>query len=415
MKSTFKILFILRNRLNKDGLATLTIRITVNEERTEINSTIYLNPKDWDQGCRKVRGKSKHALEINNSIDNIRDYLNSLYREIQAEDGTVQLQKLRDRFLGVKEKAYSLLDHFDKIIAQKNALADKTITKDTVDKYRCSKSKVEIFIKSHYKEEDIELKELNYDFINNYKVFLLSEGKCEHNTMVRHMRYLKQVTTDAIKCNLIPKDPFYGLVLSSKRGKRKYLTEPELLTMMRKTFENQVLEEVRDIFVFSCFTGLPYVDIKSLSVTDIMENQKGQKFISKDRQKTGNESYIPLLDMAEQIINKYKERNLPEGRIFPVSACQVMNRYIKEIAALCNINKNLSTHCGRHTYATLMLTKGISVESVSKMLGHTDIRTTQIYAAIMHEKVDSEMDNIRNKFDYLPELAKLKEENIINR
>ena len=230
------------------------------------------------------------------------------------------------------------------------------------------------------------------------------------------MRYLKQVITDALKCNYITRDPFYNIPLTSKRTNPKYLTEAELAKILHAPFENKILEQTRDIFIFCSLTGLSYIDIKHLTPRHLITDQNGKEYIIKDRKKTGNQSFIPLLSPAKQIIEKYQSqnqnhyqyiknqknnnnRNDTDNTLFPISPCQSMNRYLKEIAALCGIDKNLTTHCGRHTCVTLMLTKGVSIESVSKMLGHSDIKTTQIYAKILNEKVQAEISEVESKLN----------------
>lgn len=355
MRSTFRILFLLRKTLNKEGLNNLMVRLTIEKDRLEFSSKILVHLKDWDSHSGKLKGRSKNALEINNTIDFIRNRLVQLYQEIQEADGFVTVEKLRNRFLGVEERADTLLSLFDKKIAQKQSIAGISIRQEAVDKYVCTRSKVSEFISHYYKRSDMPIKELWYDFITNFELFLQSQYKCKHNTIVRHMRYLKQVTTDALKSRKIVADPFYGITFSSRRGDREYLTEIELMTIMNKEFSSKQLEEVRDIFIFCCFTGLAYVDVSRLTTLDIITKGEGERYIIKDRTKTGVQSYIPLLDIPLMILDKYKGRELPNGRLLPVCACQNMNIYIKEIAVLCGINKKLSTHLARHKQSPYQL------------------------------------------------------------
>jgi site-specific recombinase XerD len=280
-------------------------------------------------------------------------------------------------------------------------LAKASINQSAVVKYENTRSRLMEFIPQCCNTKDIAIKDVNYDFITGFDTFLRTTYNCRHNTVVKYLRYLKQVTTEAIKSGLICIDPFMDIKLSSKKGNRKYLTKEELKTIMSGNFVSETLTEARDIFVFGCFTGFAYVDISKLTKDDIIEGENNQKFIIKDRTKTSVESFVPLFDTPLKIISKYEKLNLSGNKLFPVSACQVYNRYLKEIAALCDITKTLSSHVARHTFATLMLTEGISVESVSKMLGHTDIRTTQIYARILNEKVISETSQKKPDIDSL--------------
>lgn len=402
MKSTFRILFLLRtSQLSKDGLATLMIRITISGSIVEFSSKLRIKPSLWNNGARRVNGKSKYATDMNHTIDTIRARLLNSYLELFDKDGIVTPRKLRNYFLGIEESKYSLLSLFNKKITQKGRLINTAISKETYGKYVCTRDKIKSFLKSYYKVEDITMRDVNYDFIVNYEIYLRSEGKCGHNTTVRHLRYLKQVTSDAIKCKYISFDPFNEIRLTSQKGNREYLTLTELINIASKEMQSETLKEMRDIFIFSCFTGLAFIDLNSLKYSDIYVNENGKRYISKNRSKTGVKAYIPLLDIPELILEKYKNRILTNERILPVTPCQSMNRYIKEITAYCGINKKISTHCGRHTFATLMLTKGVPIESISKMLGHTDISTTQIYARILNVKVDEDMTKVQNQFDEL--------------
>ena len=350
MRSTFKVLFIIRaGRLNKAGKATLMIRITIDKKFSEFSSKLSVSPEHWDSKMGRMKGRSVSSLEVNKAIDVMLTRLNNQYLIIMEKDGYVTAEKLRDHFLGFGESKNTLLILFDKKIEQKRALAGKSIQQSAVDKYICTKDRVRGFIESYYQKTDLPIKEVAYDFITNFDIYLRSVHNCGHNTVVRHMRYLKQVTTDALKCRHILYDPFYDFELSSKKSVPKFLTEDELLCILNKKFESELLNQVRDFFIFCCFTGLAYIDVFKLKKQDIITKADGEQFIIKDRSKTGNESHIPLLEIPQMILRKYEDANLPNEQLLPVSACQNMNIYIKEIAALCGINKNLSTHCGRHS------------------------------------------------------------------
>ena len=405
MSSTFRILFLLRKtKLNKEGYGKIVIRVTINGEVTEFSSKLAVKPEDWNPKAGKMLGKTKVAKEINNSLNQILIHLNDKFKTLIDREGNVTPEKLRDAYLGLEDKKYTILNLFDDKIEEKKKLVGVSIHELTVEKYQCTRSKLAEYIKTHYHTSDLPIKEIGYSFIMDFDLFLRSEYKCGDNTVVRHLRYLKQITTDAFKRHYITVDPFGDITLTSKKGKRNYLSEEELKIILNKKFGSETLEQVRDVFVFCCFTGLAYVDVFNLTMSDIVENGKGDKFIIKDRTKTGVESYVPLLETPLKILEKYKQRDLKNNRLLPIGACQNMNIYIKEIAAICGINKNLSTHCGRHTFATLMLTKGISIESISKMLGHTDVRTTQIYAKILNKKVDNEIDKIKDDLNELGDL-----------
>jgi site-specific recombinase XerD len=214
---------------------------------------------------------------------------------------------------------------------------------------------------------------------------------------VKHLRYLKQIITNALKNRFITIDPFDDYKLGYKPVNKEYLIEPEIKQLLTKKFTAKRLEEVRDVFVFQCFTGIAYIDAANLTHDNIIEDGFGQKWIRLNRQKSSVQANIPLLEIPLAILKKYK--NLKDEKLLPIHSNQKMNEYLKEIAALCGINKRLTSHCGRHTFGTIMLTKGVSIESVSKMLGHTNITTTQIYAKVLNQKISSEVNKVRGEFD----------------
>ena len=208
---------------------------------------------------------------------------------------------------------------------------------------------------------------------------------------------MKKVLTTALKNKYISTDPFDDYKLGYKPVKKEFLIEPEIKKLMNKKFDVPRLEEVRDVFLFQIFTGLAYIDAANLTEENIIEDGFGQKWIQLTRQKSSVQANIPLLDVPLSILKKYE--GLENGKLLPIHTNQKMNEYLKEIAALCGINKRLTTHCGRHSFGTIMLTKGVSIESVSKMLGHTNITTTQIYAKVLNQKIFTEVNKVRGEFD----------------
>lgn len=403
--STFKILFVVRKRnASKDGTVIISIRITIEGKSTEFSSKIKIPPSLWDAKNGRVKGKSRIAMDANTALDQIKSRLYVVYRDLENKFGYATPQSLKNAFLGVVEKKMTLLFLMTRKIEQKTSLVGNTIKEAAIVKYKETNKKLQQFIPIFNKTTDISIKEVNYDFITNFDIYLRSKCNLHHNTVVKHLRHLKQITTEAMKSGLIQIDPFMNITLSSKKGYRKFLTKEELGKIMNLDLVSDVLKEARDIFVFQCFTGFAYIDLTKLTVDDIIEGEDNRQFIIKNRTKTEVESFVPLFAIPLKIIKKYREKKLPDKKLLPVRSCQVLNRYLKEIAGLCGIQKKLSSHCGRHTFATLMLTEGISIESVSKMLGHTDIKTTQIYAQILNQKVVSEAEQKRSDIDLLSKL-----------
>ena len=291
----------------------------------------------------------------------------------------------------------TILSLSDLKVEQKKSLVGRTIRRTTLSKYLATKNRISDFVQYQYNKNDLPIKEVNFQFVSDYEVYLKSVCNCGHNSCVKHLRYLKQIISNALKNRYITVDPFDDYKLVCKPVNKEYLIEPEIKLLLTKKFTAKRLEEVRDIFVFQCFTGIAYIDAANLAPDNIMEDGLGQKWIRLNRQKSSVQANIPLLEIPLAILKKYN--HLKNGKLLPIHSNQKMNEYLKEIAVLCGINKRLTTHCGRHTYATIMLTKGVSIESVSKMLGHTNIATTQIYAKVLNQKIASEVNKVQKEFD----------------
>ena len=248
------------------------------------------------------------------------------------------------------------------------------------------------FMKKKYNITDIPLREIKYQFIVDLEFFLRTEYKYSQNTTYKCMKFFKQVINKAIRAGMITVDPFNGYKISIERVDRGFLSEDDLTKMMSKTFASKRLEQVRDIFIFACFTGLAYIDLANLRVDNIQKMFDGRLWIVTHRQKTNTKVTVPLLPPALKILKKY-EGEFVDGKILPIITNQKMNCYLKEISEICGIEKNLTFHLARHTFATTMtLGKGVPIETVSKMLGHTNVQTTQIYARITNDKISKDMN-----------------------
>jgi site-specific recombinase XerD len=306
--------------------------------------------------------------------------------------------------LGKEIRNNTVLSLYDIKVEQKRNLVGKTIRSTTLSKYLATKKRVGDFMEYKYQKGDMPIREVDFQFVTDYEVYLKSVCGCGHNSTIKHLRYLKQVVTNALKNKYITVDPFDDYTLGYKPVKKEFLIEPEIKKLMNKKFDSKRLEEVRDVFLFQIFTGLAYIDAANLKEDNIIEDGFGQKWIQLTRQKSSVQANIPLLDVPLSILKKYKGLN--NGKLLPMHTNQKMNEYLKEIAALCGINKRLTTHCGRHSFGTIMLTKGVSIESVSKMLGHTNITTTQIYAKVLNLKIFTEVNKVRGELDSLAKYYK---------
>jgi site-specific recombinase XerD len=277
----------------------------------------------------------------------------------------------------------------------------------TLERYETSLGHTIKFMEWKYGVTDMPLNKIDNEFITEYDFYLRSERKCNNNTTVKYIKNFKKIIQICLDNRWIKENPFVAYKGKMKEVDRGFLTEEQVQTIYVKKFVSDRLSQVRDIFVFCCFTGLAYIDVKQLTDDHIGIGIDGSKWIFKNRQKTETASNIPLLPLAEEILAKYAThpKCLNEGRLLPVLSNQKMNGYLKEIGDLCGIKIDLTFHVARHTFATsITLTNGVPIESVSKMLGHKNIKTTQHYAKIVDRKVSEDMKLLKAKFSSSQEL-----------
>jgi integrase len=354
-------------------------------------------PSDWNPRAQRVNGKTANAVKLNGLLDNFRSRIFNNYREISDKEVTVTAEKVKNAFLGFKTNQLTLLQLFDKHIEDLKTKIGKELTRVSFLRYVCVRNRLDLFLQDKYNISDIDLREINYSFVCNFEIFLKSNYPCGHNAALKLLRHLRTIILIARNNGLINIDPFANYKFSLEKYDREYLTQQELETIMNKSFSIKRLEQVRDIFIFSCFSGLAYIDVENLCDKNIRNSFDGNLWIIGKRHKTDVSFTIPLLNVPKMILEKYKG-NLPNGELLPVISNQKMNAYLKEITEICGIDKHLTFHCARHTFATTVtLAKGVSIESVSKMLGHSNIKTTQIYARINETKVGNEMAILKEK------------------
>lgn len=390
--------FIKRTKLNSQGSTPINVQLKLDRQSLSFASGINIDPVLWNSQAQKAIGYTKLTRDINRSLMSIRIDLENLYCKLAVREDIVTITRIRDIFLGKAslEEEYFLMNLFDKLIVQKQSLAKNNIIETpSADSYFCTRKKITDFLRSTYHTKNINLKKVNHEFVSSFKVYLLSEGNCSHNTMIRHMRRLKQITTNAYRNRHIDRDPFSDTVLRAKTPEQQVLTEKELQRIIIHEFENSTLKKTRDIFLFCCFCGLSYIDLKHLKYSDITDN-----IIITDRTKTKNPCFIPLLPIPLALIEKYRNKT---KYTFPVRTNKQMNDRLKLVGRACNIRKTLTMHTARRTFATLMITKGMPIESIAKMLGHSDIKTTQIYAKILDQKILNEIDQVKDNLKDLTE------------
>lgn len=392
MRSTFRVLFFLkRDKQKANGNVPLFCRITIDKQEARFGVKLDINPAIWDVKAGRAVGRTSEVVEINSIIDKTKSALFNVYNEILLSDVNVTAEKVKNYFLGGATKHHNLLEQFIRHNEDVEKLIGISKSKATYQKYEVTRKHLTNFIKEKYNLSDISFKEINHLFLTDFEVYLLSTCGCNPNTTAKFMQFLKRIVIIAKNNGWIKADPFANYKIRIKKVDRGYLSQEEVEAIIAKKFSTKRLEQVRDIFIFSCFCGLAYIDVKKLRKENIRTSFDGNLWIMDKREKTDVSFSIPLLDIAKKILDKY-EGTLPNGQILPVPSNQKMNAYLKEIGALCGIDKDLTFHIARHTFATLTLSKGVSIESVSKMLGHTNIRTTQIYARITDTKISHDMN-----------------------
>ncbi len=399
---TFSILFRVAKARTKNGKAPISVRITVNGQRAEISTHRTVSPFEWDAKNQLSTAKGSEAKELNNFLAVIKGKLVGCYSRLLSASEFVSAEAIKRAYTGVVEKPRMLLE----IITQHNkdisALIGQEYSRATWVKYETTRKHVKDFLQHKYKRVDISLKELNIEFISDFDFYLKTQKKIDLNTNAKYIKNLKKIINECVAKNWLQKHPFLGYKLKTKQTERPYLSETELKNLEAKEFTIERLAHVRDMFVFSCYTGLAFIDVSNLTKDSITIGIDGERWIYTSRQKTKTASRIPLLPPALAIIEKYKDH--PQAcnkmKLLPIPSNQKANAYLKEIADLCEIKKQLTFHIARHTFATTVaLTNGVPIESVSKMLGHKKLQTTQHYAKILDKKVSADMQPLRDKFN----------------
>jgi len=400
-KSTYKLLFYLkRNELKKNGNAPIMARITIDGTPKTMGTKLEIDPNIWDLKFGRVEGKSTKALSLNQKLDNIRGRIDQIYEDMLKHEGFATAQKLKLAFLGVGVMEDSLL----KVFKKNNEDFGKMVAKgerseSTYYKYKIVYNHVAEFIKNRYHRDDMAFRELTCDFIREFDFFLRIDKECSHNTVWVYTMPLYRVAELAVKNGLIRKNPFEDYEISMKENDRSYLLKEQVEALLMHSPSKSYYELVKDLFVFSCFTGLSYIDIKQLKNTNIQSFFDGHDWIISRRQKSDVTSNVRLMEIPKRIIEKYKNTTRNDF-IFPVPTNKVCNSYIDKLIQELGIvtEQKVTFHTARHTFGTMFLTEGVPLESLSKMMGHKNISTTQIYAKITSQKISKDMDLVSDKF-----------------
>lgn len=404
MEKSFGLLFYLKKPKNfKEGQRPVYLRITVNGVSSEICTKRKCDYSDWNNLAGRMDGKTEFAKSLNSYLDVLQRKVYEARKNLVENEHLVTAENIKTLLLGkeISVHKYMLMGEFKHHNDQMAALVGIEYAPGTLERYTTSYNHTRAFLEWKYKVSDIDITRLNYEFISEYEFWLKSVRKCDHNTTMKYLSNFRKIVKRCLLNGWLQKDPFMGFKMPKREVERTALTELELQKMASLTISIERLALVRDIFLFSCYSGLAYADVKKLRREDIIIGVDGEKWISSKRQKTDVTARIPLLPPALAILEQY--HNHPtceiEGRILPVLSNQKMNSYLKEIADACGFTKTLTYHIARHTFATTVtLSNGVPIETVSKMLGHRNLKTTQHYARILDTKISMDMKLLRNKF-----------------
>ncbi|MEO2073112.1 MAG: site-specific integrase [Zunongwangia sp.] len=404
-RSTFSLIFWVCSSRIKNNQVPIYARITVNGKRANISIQRRVNSTDWDAARGIMKGTRQESKLLNKYLDQVRSKIYTAYEDLLSENKMVTAQAIKNRYLGEDKFYRSLQELFE----YHNEISRHSISAHTLRHYKVTQGYLQKFLRAKFNLEDFRLIDLNFSFIKDFEFFIKSyqptdhQRKMGHNTAMKHLQRLRKMVTMAYHHEWIPKDPFVRFKSSYVKKRREFLTREELHSI--EDFQSSInrLNIVKDIFLFSCYTGLSYIDITKLTMDNIGMDFDGNQWIETERQKTKTALKIPLLNQAKDILKRYQDhpKTVHSKTLLPRYSNQKLNSYLKEIADFCGIKKHLTFHIARHTFATtITLTNGVPIETVSKLLGHTKLATTQIYARVVDKKVKDDMAMLNAKLNH---------------
>lgn len=403
IEKSFRLTFFLKAKKNApENLRHIFLRITINGESREISVKLDWPSDRWNAKSGMAVGNKEDALQLNNYLESIKIKVMHARIRMMELSKDVSVDSLKNLLLGTDDENKHLLEVFRQHNEKMTSLVGVEFAPGTLERYKTSYDHTQSYIRWKYGKEDIEIRKLDYEFISDYDYWFKSVRKCSHNTTVKYLANMKKIVLDCVKKGWLHRDPFLNFKMVKKDIHREALTESELQHVSKRVFSTERLTLVRDLFIFSCYTGLSYIDVKNLDQSQIITGMDGEKWLFTHRQKTNAPTRLPLLPKAMEILTKYEKHPKVEitGKVLPTPSNQKLNAYLKEIADLCGINKELTFHIARHTFATTVtLANGVPIETVSKMLGHKSLTQTQHYAKILDTTVSLEMKTLREKLE----------------
>jgi site-specific recombinase XerD len=392
------IAFLLKkSKKREDRTYPVYVRFTLNGKRAELSTKIFVDQNSWDISKERMTGSSSLAKTTNNRLDKVASNILDIYNQFEAQNKKFDVVDIKNKLCGIEEE-HGIVEMFGIYMNTIESNIGKGFSATTLKHYKTSKNRLLNFLSDVYGKKEWKLGNIGYKFINDFDVYLKSKYNNSVNTAWCYHKHMKKVLNIAVAMDYLSTNPYLKFQVKTEQPKREFLTQKELKKIRKKKIEIERLAIVRDIFLFACYTGLSYADISKLAKHHIRTGNDGKKWIIIDRTKNGSRCRVPLLPFAKNILKRYKNYpiNVSKGLLLPVNSNQKMNAYLKEISDICGITKNLSMHVARHTFATtITLNNGVPIETVSKILGHNSLKTTQIYARILDYKISEDMKKVK--------------------
>jgi site-specific recombinase XerD len=401
MSANYSLLFYLKKpKSYVNGPKPIYLRITVNGIPKEVSSGKECEPLRWNSKANRAKGTNEETKFLNTYLDTLEHKLADIHLQLAKESSEITSELLKLKFLGKDIMRRYLIEEFEDHNNKMEALIGNGFKPNTLKGYKTTTNHIAAYIEKQYKTKDIDMMKIDHAFIVGLEFYLRSDMGCSAVTTAKYIKHFRKIINLSLAHRWIKENPFILYKTKVKPKEKEFLTKDELKRIEEKGFKIERLKHVRDIFVFCCYTGLSYIDVKQLRTSDIGKGVNDKLWVLTSREKTEINSNIPLLPGALKIISKYADYppSIAKGLALPVLSNQKMNSYLKEIADLCEITKELTFHMSRHTFATTVtLSNNVPIETVSKMLGHTNIKTTQHYAKLLDNRVGSDMELLQQR------------------
>lgn len=396
LKVTF---YLKKNETRADGTVPVLGRIRIGSSMVQFSAKVNVTEKLWDVKSGRAKGKSKAATNVNAELDNLCVAIHSAYKELQLKSDNVLALDVKNAFQGIATEQDTLVKHYEYLNEKfyKNVGVNRSV--DTYKRYCVALNHLKKFLHKKYKVRDMAFQALNSTFVKSFDLYLRADLGFSNHTIVNIMARLHLVIKSAMDNGLIRQDPFIDYEYISQPLVARCLSEEEFNLILKTPLPKDNMNLVRDVFIFSCMTGLAFSDLRNLTPEHLKQAEDGVWWIHTARKKTGTPCHIPLMELPLQLIKKYKGIS-DKGRLFPMLSCSKTNINLKKIAKICGIERCLTFHQARHTYASLItLSQGVPIDTVRELLGHRDWRSTRIYAHLAQEKIGDDMVNLQSKIE----------------